>query len=533
MLLTQKTIDEFGYDPATLSKSSNKKIYTQCDYCSGLIETTYYAYNQLNKNIVNKDACSKCRGKKTAESNLIKYGVENVSQRKAVRDKVTKTLQDRYGVINPSQCSKVKGKIKQTNLAKYGTDYYLQSQDAREKTIKTCQERYGVDNPGQDPVIKAKIKRVLLDKYGVENVSHLPEVRAKAEETCLERYGVKYASQNLEIKEKIRQSNQSKYGVDCTSQIPETRVKAMQTNVERGHIKLYNGKTMKELAAEHDKAYTSFCQWVKKYGIEYALAHRIGTTLEHTFEDFLKAHSIEYQYQFGVQNRIADFYLPESNLLIEVNGLYYHSDRIIKDKTYHINKKNLYIEEGYDSLFFNADEIDFKFPIVQSIVLNKLGRSNRIFARKCQLEIIDKKQGATFFEENHLMGAGSGTILGLIYQDELVSAMRVRKIKGDHYDISRFAHKVGTTVVGGFSRLLSFFERNFQAQSLRTFIDRRYGVGAYLTDLGFKLEGCHASFKWTDFEKTYHRMSFKGNSGYSAGLAKLWDCGQAKYIKEY
>ena len=64
-----------------------------------------------------------------------------------------------------------------------------------------------------------------------------------------------------------------------------------------------------------------------------------------------------------------------------------------------------------------------------------------------------------------------------------------------------------------------------------TFIDKRYGLGGYLKDMGFKHMNESLSFKWTDFNETFHRMNFKGNTGYDHGLFKIWDCGQAKWEK--
>ena len=66
---------------------------------------------------------------------------------------------------------------------------------------------------------------------------------------------------------------------------------------------------------------------------------------------------------------------------------------------------------------------------------------------------------------------------------------------------------------------------------LITFIDLRYGSGNYLANLGFIYQGAYPSFKWTDGKNTFNRMKFPGSSGYAQGCARLWDCGQAKWLK--
>ena len=53
-----------------------------------------------------------------------------------------------------------------------------------------------------------------------------------------------------------------------------------------------------------------------------------------------------------------------------------------------------------------------------------------------------------------------------------------------------------------------------------------------MKDLGFNKENEDISFCWTKDCVRLHRMSFPRNSGYEKGFNKIWDCGQAKYIKK-
>ena len=99
----------------------------------------------------------------------------------------------------------------------------------------------------------------------------------------------------------------------------------------------------------------------------------------------------------------------------------------------------------------------------------------------------------------------------------------------DEYEISRFSTKCGYCVKFGFSRLLKHLPKG---TAIINFVDRRYGDGSHLIELGFVEESCYLSFKWTNCQsETWHRMKFPGNSGYDEGLVKIWDCGQAKFVK--
>lgn len=127
------------------------------------------------------------------------------------------------------------------------------------------------------------------------------------------------------------------------------------------------------------------------------------------------------------------------------------------------------------------------------------------------------------------MGKGRGDSYGLIYNNELYTLMQITERSG-LIDISRFCHIVEHGVTGGFTKLISYINKELEPDSIQTFIDKRYGCGDYLTKFGFELINEDVSFKWVKNDKTYHRLKYRGNSGYDLGMFKLWDCGQAKYV---
>lgn len=255
------------------------------------------------------------------------------------------------------------------------------------------------------------------------------------------------------------------------------------------------------------------------------------SSLELRFKSFLEEYSLAHEHQKRL-NLNDKCYIPDfiiNNLIVECDGLYWHSDECRPDD-YHLNKKEVYDNAGYNSLFFREDEIREKFDIVKSVVLNQLNRSNRIFARHCQLDKLDDKTSDVFFETNHLMGKGRGSTYILRFKDDIVAALRLKRTKENNYEISRFCNNKFNTVVGSFSRLLKFAITDKKPDSIMTFIDRRYGKGAYLKDLGFNYVHVYPSFRWTDGFITFHRLKFPGNSGYDNGLFKIYDCGQAKWV---
>lgn len=386
----------------------------------------------------------------------------------------------KFGVKNSAQREEVRNKIRNTNITR------LQSEKFKKQIKQTNLERYGNEIPMSVRSISDKQKKTLFDKYGVDNIMKYSDTAKKAAQ------------------------------------------KMKQTKINKGIIKIYDGKSRPDVAKEIGFSRSHFGKLVIQYGFEEAIKMEpFKTKLEKNFEVFLQEYNINYESQFRTNKKIADFKID--NVLVEVDGLYWHSDAAKMDSNYHVNKKQVYDDGGYDSLFFREDELRDKFDIVKSIVLNRLNNSEKIFARKCKLDKIDDKASDAYFETNHLMGKGRGSTYVLTFNNDVVAALRLKRNKNNDYEISRFCNIKFHTVTGAFGRLLNFAIRDKNPDSIMTFIDKRYGKGNYLKDLGFEYVHVYPSFKWTDGFETFHRLKFPGNSGYDQGLFKIYDCGQAKW----
>jgi very-short-patch-repair endonuclease len=85
-------------------------------------------------------------------------------------------------------------------------------------------------------------------------------------------------------------------------------------------------------------------------------------------EQILKDNNLKYKKQFRLSNRLYDFYLPDYNLLIEVDGIFYHGKNIKdEDLKYDMQKKSRRIDKlknklaednGFNLLRVWEDEIE-------------------------------------------------------------------------------------------------------------------------------------------------------------------------------
>ena len=85
-----------------------------------------------------------------------------------------------------------------------------------------------------------------------------------------------------------------------------------------------------------------------------------------------------------------DIYLPEKKLAFEFNGLYWHNE-LNKSNDYHLMKTNMCEAQGIHLIHIYEDNWLYKQEIVKSMILNLLGKSERILATKCEIKEVSYK----------------------------------------------------------------------------------------------------------------------------------------------
>ncbi len=246
-----------------------------------------------------------------------------------------------------------------------------------------------------------------------------------------------------------------------------------------------------------------------------------------------------------------DIFIPNYNLAIEYNGLYSHiyrpwetKESKIKNSKYHLFKTIECEKLGIQLIHIFSDEWEFKQEIVKSILRAKLNKCEKIYARKTQLKHISTHSKNTFLDHNHIQGEDKSLIkLGLFYENEIVAVMTFCKSRFNSnykWELSRYACKLNTTVVGGFSKLLNHFKTNYSS-SIVSYADRRLSNGNVYLKNGFKLLHINKpSYQYVD-RKTYtireNRMKFQKKfilpkdkqteyeRARELGYEKIYDCG--------
>jgi hypothetical protein len=245
-----------------------------------------------------------------------------------------------------------------------------------------------------------------------------------------------------------------------------------------------------------------------------------------------------------------DIWVPDHNLAVEFNGLFWHTEQFL-DKKYHSEKTRLCREKGIHLLHVWEDEWRDKRPIVESMIKYRLGHTAQSAgARKCKLVEIDAKTRKSFFEQFHIDGdVAAKKAWGLSYKDELVAVMSIRrpfhKKWSNRFEVARFAVALGWSVPGALSRLsttaLRFCERSSQV-GLLSYLDERMSSVRGWKPSGWKLDSVSGpTFWWTDNKQRINRFKVRANTANGltqkqaaerANVKKIWGCNQQVWIMD-
>lgn len=247
-----------------------------------------------------------------------------------------------------------------------------------------------------------------------------------------------------------------------------------------------------------------------------------------------------------------DIYVPEKNLAIEVNGVYWHSQIVLEA----IGQSKLkdyekYIEAGSQDLklitVYDVEWIE-KQSIVRSRIAGMLGQNKTIGARQTTVKQLSSKEANEFLRENHLQGSGRSNVrYGLFQYEQLVSVMTFSKEnisrKSQEWEINRFCTKQGMTVSGGASKLFKQFLRDYAPQKVISYSDNRWGDGKLYMNLGFQKISTTPPNYWyvkPNDTKLYHRYALRKTktdkqeltewqNRQQQGWNRIWDCGSSKW----
>ena len=533
-----------------------------------------------------KETCSSdCRSKIVADSirrtMLEKYGVDNASKIPSVREKARQTCIERYGHEMNLGCPEFAERARKSNVERYGTESPMKNEEVRARATKTNLERYGVPVPSMNEGVRERLKDSINTAYAERGV----DIVSKRRSTNISKYGHAAAACAECVKEKTKSTNLQRYGDEFFTR--SERYKNLLPSERRGEIKGLSERTSrilrsKELLEEElANCNMSAILFSEKHGISSSTAYRwihfhdirgviSRSAQEMKVENLLSDHG----FVFESNNRVSlgngseiDVFVPSLSFGVECHGNLWHSynpdSKYFKgrsDKNYHRKKLEAAEAAGIRLMQFFEDEINDKFDIVSSMIMNAVGKSERIHARKTEVKIIDSKVARAFCEANHINGyAQSKLQVGLFLGGSLVSVMtfspsRYEKLQGA-WEIVRFCSILNHTVVGGASKLIAAARKlvGQEMTCLLTYADLMHGTGNGYKACGFKEIGrTEVGYFWYSdnggresrqkyqrhklekvFNETFPNEMTENDIMFLKGYRKLYNAGNAKFLLEF
>ena len=536
-VLEAREVSGLGQDTALrIVKEQELDKNKKCIYCGSIDLFTM-------KNGRTYPCCNNCKDihfskidKDRIETNLEKYGEERV--------------------VNVQE---MKNKTIQTNLGIYGTPHPMQNKEFYEQYKINLYNNKGVINTFQDEEVKEKIKQFNLINYGVDHVSKVPEVQQKRLETFKNKYGSTCSFNTLEIRKKMNKTNREAYWSTFNKLLT---MKNVLPNFTKEYYLDSNNKIFNYLCKECNTYFDSESITPQKI-ICGCMQHR--SYMEYQLENWLISLNIKNiepnkrKFEDSSRQLEADIYLPDFKLGIDLHGIFWHSE-IHKRNDYHKNKYLYFLSLGIQFIQVFENEWEFKQDIVKSIIKNKLGMNEKIFARKCEIKEITYNDTRDFLDINHLQGNINGRYnIGLYYENELVcvSVFGINRFKKDEsIELLRFCNKINFTVIGGFNKLLKYFEKTYTPKLITSYIDLRYFTGNGYNTNGFVNDGVsepnyfyfHNStklgmilhnrmefqkHKLKDKLKNFDENKSEHDNMLDNGYLRIYDVGNMRMIKTY
>ena len=583
-------------------KSKTKKI------CSNACRMKHNSSYEINKT----------RTQSIKKSMMEKYGVEWGSQLSTFKEKFKQTKLERYGnenYVNPNKAKQTKSekygdenynnieknrqtkleryndvnynnrdKFKSTMIDKFGVEWAMQSDELKEKSKHSFMEKYGGIGLGSDE-LKEKIKLTMMENYGVDNPLKNDDIKEKQKQTCIEKYGG-YTLSSPTLREKVKDTLLLKYNVENVSQINDVKDKVREYYKDEMVKDIFFGDRLQNKVIPLFKSddYIN-SNYTNRYLFECNICHfnfsdhlysghiprcpfcyppSISKPQMEIFEYIKSLLPTNTDILQNVRHPIhpleLDIYIPSLKLAIEYNGLYWHGEiNGGKDKNYHLNKtkecekNNIHLIHIFEDEWFDKQNI-IKSKLKYLLKCNK----EKIYARNCDIKLVDYVDCNLFLNKYHLQGADKSSIrIGLFYNNELVSVMTFggnrialgsNKINNE-YEMYRFC--IGDkSVVGAGGKLFNYFIRNYNPLKITSYADKRYSfISSVYSKIGFNLIGDTVPNYWY-FDKIgirVHRFNFRKDQLHKKlqsfdpsltewenmqlnGYDRIWDCGNLKYV---
>lgn len=340
---------------------------------------------------------------KVERTSIVHYQVCSLKCSNADVDKITKRVNS-YMSRSPEEKYKTKLQTQQTIENRFGNKCFMKSEYFKEKKLKYIKDNGGECNVSQIKFVRAAVDKTNIDNYGNRcNLANAQQQELR-KQTYAEHFGVDHPMKNAEFVEDFSNKLFEKHGVRWISQTQTCKDKAKKRFQElRKHkieqneyvIPLFNLNKCTELElfgrqywwqclecghvfASHIIGFpgkdgrVTICPFCRKpHQQNHSSAeYQIVSFLKQTFSNLEIIHNDNKVNRHIIPPYELDIWIPEKNIAIEYNGVFWHSiefnDQYLKHsasnhfnllkKTQLCEQKGIHLIHVYESEWLNQQD---------------------------------------------------------------------------------------------------------------------------------------------------------------------------------
>lgn len=405
------------------------------------------------------------------------------------------TCLELYGVDSSAKVADIQAKQKATMKAKYGAENIMQTDTGKNRLQKTMMERYGVpcNLMARDDVYdfsKRCYDVLMSDSAWVRVLKKLASDKKVSYDMLYKEYPL-YRRDfilSMQVSDHIETLCKAWKKVGCdVIKYPTNTFFKMPVVMASTFLNEYAKKGLISLPS-------NFNCFKSQYELMVA--------------NYLDSLGVKYE----VNNRSVlggkeiDFYIPEKKVGVEINpSVSHNSNKYAKNRGRLFgSKEELYYYDKYKAaakagivllqLFeydLNPEQFDKK---TKYLLKQKLcGYDEKVYARKTvvyEAKRDIRTKCVAFLNEYHLQGSATATkYFAMEYCGELVGVASFKQHKG-YVELKRLCFKHGVQVLGGLSKFISaYFKSDTGCDIIKSFSDNNIGDGTGYLRAGAKLVG--------------------------------------------
>lgn len=417
------------------------------------------------------------------------------------------------------------------------------------------------NNIASQPICKCCGKRTYLSTEGILKFREFCSVQCSAKMRPQEAYDKRDLSQ---ANEKRRKTLKEKFGYEYNSQRPEIKKKIsdkmkLQLN-SFARSKLEDVEWLiNEYVTRNNTAvgignilgcdYTTVISYCRKANLEIK-SHFNQSSGEIEVADFMDS-ILSFKVkrgdrQFLENKKEIDILIPEHNLAIEYEGLFWHSEAIeTYDREASYKKYTICKEKGFQLITIFEDEWIGRQEQVKSYLSAKVGIfQKRDYARNCIVKEIEKEEAINFINQYHIQKVRFvKKAFGLFLNDELVGVVSyaTHHRKSEQLVLNRIVFKAGIQIVGGMNKLIQNTITKLDSDII-TWSDNRWSTGEIYEKCGFVFDGdLPSDYSYsTKYERFPKQAFMKKNTkcpenmtehqwALQNGYYRMYDCGKKRW----